>query len=190
MNDLNFFELYNGKNKNKIDKDLIFYAIVLILTICVLIYAVANVIKVKKLNSEIFYLIEQIEIKKTDSRINKILSKEEEIRVFDQEFKKLKAVDEHVTTMDVINEDLLNAINIRVPETSFLKSIYINGSSVTIEGVALNKKTISDFEYKLAEVKYFDEIFIPAIYNENEYYGFTVNVKLKDVKDYGEQNIN
>ncbi|TAH61439.1 MAG: hypothetical protein EWM50_06005, partial [Gottschalkiaceae bacterium] len=91
---------------------------------------------------------------------------------------------------DLINEYLLDSITERVPETIFLNSIDLNTNTITIDGISKNKKSISDFEHELGEIESFEEVFIPSIFQQDNYFQFTLNVKLREGEVYGNQNDN
>lgn len=190
LSDLNFFESYNKKKDKNLNKDFILYGLAVLVVLGMIVYAFLNFIKINKLTDETALLKQQLEIKKSNSKINEILEKEKEIVEFKERFNQLKQLDDFINYQDIINENLLEAITTRVPEAVFLNSMIFNTNLISIEGTAKDKKSISDFEHKLGEIDYFDDIFIPAISFENDYYTFTINIKPKEVEEVGSQDSN
>ncbi|WIV11014.1 PilN domain-containing protein [Proteiniborus sp. MB09-C3] len=190
MSDLNFFESYNKKKDKNLNKDFILYGLAALVVLGMIVYAFLNFIKINRLTDETALLKQQLEIKKSNSKINEILEKEKEIVEFREKFNQLKQLDDFINYQDIINENLLDAITVRIPEAVFLNSMIFNTNLISIEGTAKDKESISDFEHKLGEIDHFDEIFIPAISFENDYYTFTINIKPKEVEEVGSQDSN
>ncbi len=190
MKDLNFFESYHKKNEKKLDKDIISYGLAIFFIMAMLIYTFFNFIKINRLNKEVSTLKQEVEIRKSNSKINEILEKEKEVSEFTDRFNKLKKLDDSINSTDLINEKLLDAITARVPETVFLNSMIFNPNLISIEGIAKDKKSISDFEYRLCEIDYFDDIFIPAISFDKDYYSFSINIIPREAMENGHQDNN
>lgn len=190
LSDLNFFESYNKKKDKNLNKDFILYGLAALVVLGMIVYAFLNFIKINRLTDETALLKQQLEIKKSNSKINEILEKEKEIVEFREKFNQLKQLDDFINYQDIINENLLDAITVRIPEAVFLNSMIFNTNLISIEGTAKDKESISDFEHKLGEIDHFDEIFIPAISFENDYYTFTINIKPKEVEEVGSQDSN
>ncbi len=190
MKDLNFFESYHKKNDRNLNKDIVLYGLAILFIMVMLIYTFLNFMKINKLNKEVSSLKQQVEIKKSNGKINEILEKEKEISELREKFNKFKKLDDSLNSNDLINEKLLDAITARVPETVFLNSMIFNPNLISLEGIAKDKKAISDFEHRLGEIDYFDDIFIPAISLDNDNYTFSINLKLKEVGVDGNQDNN
>lgn len=188
MRDLNFFESYNIKKDKSLNKDLILYGLAIIVVLGMIIYSIINLVVINNLNAEASILKQQVEARKSNIKINEILEKEKEIGEFREKFEQLKQLDDFINSQDIINEYLLDSITVRVPENVFLNSMIFNTNLITLDGVAKDKKSISDFEHKLGEIDYFKEIFIPAISYENEHYTFTINIRPREVEIVGSQD--
>lgn len=188
MRDLNFFELYNKKKDKNLDKDLILYGLAILAIFVMIVYSIINLIMINKLTTEASLLRQQVEMKKSNFEIDKILKTEKEIIEFGEKLEQLRKLDDFVNSQDTINEQLLEEITVRVPETVFLSSMLFNTNLISLEGTSKDKKSISDFEHKLGEIDYFDDVFIPAISYEYELYTFTINIKPKEVGVIGSQD--
>lgn len=185
MNDLNFFQSYNKNQDKKPNKDLILYGLAIIIVLSMISYSIINLAVINELSEEISFLKQQVEIKKSDDKITDILEKEKEINVLKERLEQLEQLDKFIKMQDIITEHLLDSITARVPENVFLNSMMFNLNLITLDGIAKDKKSISDFEYKLKEIECFEDIFIPAISHEDNYYTFTVNIKPKEVDIVG-----
>ncbi|WP_352420010.1 PilN domain-containing protein [Proteiniborus sp.] len=190
MSDLNFFESYHKKNDRNLNKDFIIYGLALLVIIGMVMYTFINFIKINKLTVEVTSLKQQVETKNSNEKIKAILKKEKEIDELTKTYNQLKKLDEFIDSQDIINEYLLDAITSRVPENVFLKSMIFNYNLISIEGTAKDKKSISDFQYRLAEIEYFNDVFIPAISFEKDYYNFSINIIPKGVEEDGSQDSN
>lgn len=188
MKDLNFFESYNKKQNIRLSKSFILYGLAIIIMLIMIVYSIVNLVVINKLSEEIFLLRQQVEIKKLNSKMTDILEKEKEIETLKEKFEQLEKLDEFINMQDFINEHLLESITARVPENVFLNSMMFNSRLITLEGIAKDKKSISDFEYKLREIEYFEDIFIPAISYEYDYYVFTVNINPKGAEIVGSKD--
>lgn len=188
MRDLNFFESYNKKKDKSLNKDIILYGLSILVILSMVIYAFINFIKVNKLATETSLLKQELDIKKSNNKINEVLEREKDIENYKVKFKHLKQLDDFINSQNIINGSLLEDITVRVPEIVFLNTMVFNTNLISIEGISKDKKSISDFEYRLAEIDYFDDIFIPAISFENDYYIFTINIIPKEVDVVGSQD--
>lgn len=188
MRDLNFFESYNKKKNKSLNKDIILYGISILFVLCMIIYSIINLFVINKLSTETSSLKQQVQTKKSNSKINEILEKETEIGEFREKFEQLKQLDDFIDSQDIINEYLLDSITVRVPETIFLNSMVFSTNLITLDGIAKDKKSISDLEHRLGEIEHFEDIFIPAISYENDHYTFTINIKPKEVEVVGSQD--
>jgi len=188
VKDLNFFESYN-KNKDKhLGKDFILYGLAILFALGIILYSIINIVLISKLNSEVAILKQQVEVKKSNNKINEILEKENEIGELRKKFEQIRQVDDFIDTSNIVNEYLLDFITERVPENVFLNSMVFNANLITLDGVSKDKKSISDFQHKLVEIDYFEDIFIPAISYENDFYLFSMNIKPKEVDVVGNQD--
>lgn len=188
LRDLNFFESYNKKKDKSLNKELILYGFSIVIVLGMIVYSIINIIVINKLNTETSSLKQQVETKKSNSKINEILEKEKDIGEFREKYEQLKQLDGFIDSQDIINESLLDSITVRVPENVFLNSMIFNTNLITLDGIAKDKRSISDFEHKLGEIEYFDDIFIPAISYEDDFYTFTINIKPKEVEVVGSQD--
>ncbi|MGF7056987.1 PilN domain-containing protein [Brassicibacter mesophilus] len=190
MNDMNFFQYYYEKKENCLNKDTILYGIIILLMIGIVGYVSFNFVKISRLTAEAAALKQQVEIKKADKKITEILQKEREINEFGEKLMRLKILDEYINSNDIINEYLLDAITMRVPETVFLNSMTLTSNSITIEGTSKDKIAISDFQHRLGELEQFETIFIPTILHQNNYYSFIMSIQLQEGRENGDQDIN
>ncbi|SCG83293.1 type IV pilus assembly protein PilN [Proteiniborus sp. DW1] len=188
MEDLNFFDSYNKKKSIRPNKNLILYGLAILIILGMIIFSVFNLVVINKLNMEVIILKQQVETRKSNKKMNEILAKEKKIKELREKFEQLRQLDDFLDSQDIINEHLLDSITARVPENIFLNSMILNANLITLDGIAKDKKSISDFEHKLGEIKYFEDIFIPAISYEYGYYTFTINIKPKEVEIVGSQD--
>lgn len=183
MKDLNFFEIFNKKKTKRSNSDIIIYFSALILLICIFTYYIYNILKINNLTKEVGIFQEQLEIKKSDIRINQILEKEEELKLLQEQYEKINKMDIFLESNNIINEKLVPEISSRVPEDTFLSSIIINSNLISIEGIAKDKKSISDFQYRLSEIELFENVFVPSINQEGNHYNFNIYISPREVQE-------
>jgi Tfp pilus assembly protein PilN len=188
VNDLNFFESYNKKRDKSLNKEFVLYGLAIIVVLGMIAYSIMNLLVINKLDKETSSLKLQVETKKSNSKINEIIEKEKEIEEFREKYQQLIQLENFIDSQDIVNEDLLSSITTRVPDSVFLNSMVFSSNLITLDGIAKDKKSISDFGYKLGELEYFEDVFIPAISYEYDYYTFTVNIKPKEVEIVGSQD--
>jgi type IV pilus assembly protein PilN len=188
MKDLNFFEPYIEKKEFKIDKELIFYGTMVLIVLCMIFYGIINQIKIAKLNREVAKLKLEAEDESIEKRIEELKFQEEEIAGIKEKVEQLKIVDKYIEDRDIINEYLLQNITSRTPEEVFLKSMSLDTLSIQIEGISKDKYSIAEFEHSLKSTIGFEESFISNISFEDGYYNFSLNIKLKDEDDNGDEN--
>lgn len=184
MKDLNFFSSYNKKKEKLLTKDNILYSFLFLVMLAVITYGSMNFYNIKRLNRDISMLQNQILTIKSDSKINEILDKEDQIIKYRDSISKLKKMDEYINKKNVINEDLLMGLEDNLPPKVFLKSIIFNTDSIKLEGKSKDKDSIAQFQYNLNSIKSFGEIFIPHITDEIDSFGFVMDIK------YKEENLN
>lgn len=189
MKDLNFFEPYIEKKDFHIDKRLLIYPAIILLSIFIIFYTIYNQVKIKKVSQDIAKLKLIVEDEKIIKKLDEIKDKEIEIIGFRKSLEKIKSLDDSVEKDSIIDNYLLNAITSRMPEDVFFSSIAIYTDSIEIIGNSRDRWSIAQLGKNLEAIDDFKDIFISNISSEEGYYNFILNINLKDVsEDEGDRN--
>lgn len=181
MRDFNFIEGYITKKK-KINFNrlpiIIATASVLALAFSIPVY---NVISINRLKSE----VNQVRLEATSpvlsDKVRLVQQKMEKLDVEKEKYSNLIEVDREISSLNIIDDNLLLEISSTMPQGVFFRSIDINNETIQIQAVSTSKVEIAEFERKLRQVSYFDQVFIPTISNESGIFSFAVNLRIKDV---------
>lgn len=186
MKDLNFFESYIEKREFKIEKQLIFYSIAVLIIIFIILYTILNQIKISQISRDIAKLKLTVEDERISGKVKEISKKEKEVNEFKVALEKIKLLDETVKENNIIDEYILENITSRMPENVFFTSISIYTDIIQIIGVSKDKWSVAGLGKSLESIKEFKEIFVTNISSSEEHYNFTLNINLKDVNIDGE----
>lgn len=190
MRDLNFFEPYIEKSEFKLDKKLVIGSICMFLFLSLSIYTGYNSILIRSESRMVQSLRATAEDPGRLKKLGEIQEKEEEVNEFRGSLEKIRYLDQSLDERDIVHEDLLETITTRMPEDLFLTSLSIFNNEIQIVGVAKDKWAIAKFEKALEDLEHMEdlqEIFISNISQEDDHYNFTINISLKDVDDYEDE---
>ena len=180
MKDLNFFASYSKKKSRKINKDYLLYGILSLILFIMIFYSVFNFFIIKKANKDLAITEERIKEIESDTKIKEVLDKENEIKELKEQISRLKSLDDHVNNKDRINDEILSFIESSIPENVFLNTMDFSYDTIKITGNSQNKESIAQFQYNLKSFKDFNEVFVPRIsFNEN-YFSFNMDIKFKE----------
>lgn len=180
MKDLNFFSTYSKRTERKVNKNLLFYSIVILVTLSMVFYYAYNFVLMRRANKDLLASKTQIEEIETNEKIKDVLDKEAKIEELKEDVARLKALDDYVKEKDIINEGLLLTITNAIPGGLYLRNMVLNVDSISIDGKALDKEAVAQFQHNLNKLDVFETIFVPGItYNEN-YYSFNMNIKFRE----------
>lgn len=180
MKDLNFFSTYSKRTERKVNKNLLFYSIVILVTLSMVFYYAYNFVLMRRANKDLLASKTQIEEIETNEKIKDVLDKEAKIEELKEDVARLKALDDYVKEKDIINEGLLLTITNAIPGGLYLRNMMLNVDSISIDGKALDKEAVAQFQHNLNKLDVFETIFVPGItYNEN-YYSFNMNIKFRE----------
>lgn len=97
----------------------------------------------------------------------------------------LMTVHDGIIDRSIIDTDIVKQINSTVPSGIFLKSLSIQGGSITINATSKSDKEVADFKYNLDKLPIISESFIPAIssdFGSPAEYSFSITCVLKEVE--------
>lgn len=188
MKDINFFEPYIEKKQFKINIEMVYYLLAIVLVVCMLLYSFLNQIRINRMQKSINVMKTKIEAEKVQNEIDKLNKKKHEVDETKSQIENLKKIDKSIVSEDNINEFLLQTITSRVSENIFFNSISLNMDSIQIEGIAKDRQSVAQFQHSLSNVEGFKRVFISNISLDGKYYRFTLTINLKDVNSDGDEN--
>lgn len=187
MRDINFFKPYLRKREIKFDKRIIYVSLFSLILILFVGYSVLNAIKINNETKAVAKLRFIVEDKDTIAKVEKIKAKEIEVQNFKESVGKIRILDESIMAQDVINEELLEIINLRMPENLILTYLSVDNPTMEMQGVAEDKYSIAEFQEGLKDIDNCQDVFVSNIKTEEGYYSFTITITLKDVNYDGEE---
>ncbi len=190
MRDINFFETQvKEKKETKSDKRIIFYAIGIFIIFSFTAYSIYNLFRIRQEKQVISKLRATAEDPALTKKVEEIKVKENEIQAFRESVDVMKNLDEKIAEKDIIGEELLNTISLRMPKDLILTSLNVGNNEIQIQGVAQDKWAVAEFSEGLKDIEESEDIFVSNITTEEGYYSFTITITLKDVSDDGEEEI-
>lgn len=179
MRDFNFFEPYLKKKDPLTKKQLLQYTSISAVIIALIAMPLINQFKIKRMENEtamVSAVVDSPEIQKERENIRNKQKKIQELKEYQET---LKAIEEEIKEMDVVNDLFLQTITDRVPEEVFFQSIHIDHDSIQITGIGKDSVSIAEFEENLRELPYFEKVFIPNISANSGGYSFTISFNIK-----------
>ncbi len=187
MKDLNFFSAYSKRTEKRINKSNLIYGTALAISLVMIFLAAYNFIIIRRANKDLLESKQQVERFETNEKIKEIHEKEANVEELKESVSKLKTLDDYVREKDIINEGLLSTIRNAIPADLFLRNMVLNYDSIKIEGNSLAKEAIAQFQYNINNLDVFEEVFVPQIsYNDN-YYNFTMDIKFFEEEENHER---
>ncbi|NLJ78713.1 MAG: PilN domain-containing protein [Tissierellia bacterium] len=184
MRDFNFFEPYMDKKGFKIEEKLIYYFIIIALSLSLLSYMTYNQIRIRRLSDEIAKLKSVAEDELTNRKYEEIREVEEQTEELGASLEEVKDIDARLRDeVGIIDDLLLKAITSRIPEDLFFSSMNMHSDNIEIIGVAQDRQTIAELGRSLEMIEKFKEVFISSISKEDLYYRFNLSINLKDVSE-------
>ena len=187
MKDLNFFEPYIEKREFKFDKIFLLYLLLAISVMTMAFLGIYNQITISKLSNQVAERSAIANNPETVAKVEEIKALEAEMTIFRDEVNKVISLDKNIEENDKIDNDLLAEIRSKMPADTFLKSLSVIDKDINISGVSKDSYSIAEFAKGLDLMNDTESIFISNITNNEEFYDFQLNLRLKDVSVDGIQ---
>ena len=181
MRDTNFFEPYI--DKKEIDfkgKKMVLLVIASTLTVALILFPIVNKIRFYRMNKEITRIDAEINSSQNKIRKSQVEGKRQEIADLKEKDKTLELIADDFYKRDNVGDFLVLSITDAMTDGMFLKSIDITGDELMVSGIAKEKKDIARLERNFRRVVYFQDVFIPSITLNENYYEFGVNIKINN----------
>ncbi len=182
MRDLNFFDTYINSKKFKIDKQRIYYIVLICGTSLFIFYSLFNQVRIGLISKEVDRLKSVIEDERIKLKIKEIEEKKEELNQLTNSLKDIKLFNYYIDENSMIDDILLEKITSSIPEEIFFTSISMDIERIQIIGKAKDKPSISSLIKNLETIESFESLFVSSISKEEQFLKFILNIQLKDVE--------
>lgn len=181
MRDTNFFEPYVDKKENDFKgKNIIVFVVAGVVVVSLIMFPVVNKIRIYRINKEITKIENELNSSQNKIKKEQVEGKRQEIEELKEKDKTLGLIADDFYKKDNVGDFLVLSITESMTKGMFLKSVDINGDEIIVSGVSKEKKDIARLERNFRRIVYFQEVFIPSIVLNEDYYEFAVNIKINN----------
>lgn len=181
MRDTNFFEPYIDKKENDFKgKNIIVFVVAGVVVVSLIMFPVVNKIRFYRINKEITKIENELNSSQNKIKKEQVEGKRQEIEELKEKDKTLGLIADDFYKKDNVGDFLVLSITESMTKGMFLKSVDINGDEIIVSGVSKEKKDIARLERNFRRIVYFQEVFIPSIVLNEDYYEFAVNIKINN----------
>jgi hypothetical protein len=187
MKDFNFFAQYSG-NRKDFKKEYL-YAVVLSMGLILFIsftYAF-NYFSIRKLNSEIVDIQQNLSSKENIVMLKGIEDEEKKLALMNQYHGIVVSISDGINNKDIIGSQLIDKINSCIPDGVHFKEITLDASGMQLKAEGKDREAVAVFERALRNLDSVDEVHVSIIDSpstENEYLTFSIYCTLKDGGNY------
>ncbi|GKU26424.1 hypothetical protein CFOLD11_32510 [Clostridium folliculivorans] len=184
MNDFNFFAPYQGKQKQVVNKKIYIYTVSAVVAVFIVGTFAWNSINVYMLNRDIDKFQNSINSPKVQAKVKEAQVLNNKLDVLNKYEGGLSKINEGMNSRSVISSELLRKINSTLPENVYFRSISVDGSSLSFQGVSKTRSAIGELQHNIKGLDIIAEGQIGNISEDdssNGSYSFDLKCTLKDV---------
>ncbi|HCW53494.1 MAG TPA: fimbrial protein [Clostridium sp.] len=184
MNDINFFSVYQEKDKEKNDILKYMYATLIVFSAFVLISVGVNTIRIFMLNREINNYTEKLNDSTIQTELKEANKINSEIDILNKYTKKLGEISENIESRDNVSNNLLISINEKIPSEIYFKNIEVKSNEINIKGISSNNDSVAEFQHNLKQMNNMSDVFVESLDGNDSVkgeYSFQIKCILKDV---------
>lgn len=181
MNDLNFFEGRIEKRDMTLNKKLIYFVILGLVTLLLTGYIAYNAIILSKEKEIVNTLRQEVENPTVVNKVEEILAKEMQLNQLKESVDKIKILEADVNETSKIDDKMVEEINQRIPNNIFLTSISIGEENISLVGISKDKWAIPELQKNLASLEGYGDVFVPYITLEDNQYNFALEIEKRGV---------
>lgn len=122
------------------------------------------------------------EIAQTKLEIKKLTAEAGEIEKFKkqkQELERKLGIIKDLNTKKSGPVEVLDQLSLIIPEKAWITSVKNTGSSLSLDGVAVDNPTIATFMKKLQASRYFDNVVLVLAQKKGDFHSFTITCTIK-----------
>lgn len=188
MKEFNFFEQYLSDSKETREKKYRYFITIAVVIIAILYYPAYSYIAINDYNARIQDSQEYLDSSKNSREYKRIIAIDEMISSLEMQQEELLNVRNFLENSNSkIDDSLLLSITRAVPENVDIQLISVTEDIVSINGSSLDKNSISKFQTNLRKIIEFDSVFIPNIFYETKAYDFNIQLRISNNRDVSNQ---
>ncbi len=122
------------------------------------------------------------EIAQTKLEIKKLTAEAGEIEKFKkqkQELERKLGIIKDLNTKKSGPVEVLDQLSLIIPEKAWITSVKNTGSSLSLDGIAVDNPTIATFMKKLQASRYFDNVVLVLAQKKGDFHSFTITCTIK-----------
>ena len=177
--DINFFSSYQGKKKEKKNKNIYIASLLGFLAIFIvgtLTWNTFNILKTEKQIKEYQAQLEDPAIKEKVAEAEEVSA---ELDILSRYDKEITNVYKSVTTRDIVSNEILNMVSSTLPTEVSFNSLNVTNTEITMQATSTNRTAIAEVQYNLKQLRNIQEVYIGSIAGD-EKYTFDIRCTLKD----------
>lgn len=173
----NFFEpfLLEQKPERKDNSKPIFLLALILMVAFIGVSFGYTVFEKNRLQNEIASIDAYFEDETIKAKVAEIDAKLAEITDIKLKAQYLQYLEKDMKSIDIVNDKLLDFIKKEVVNNLSIEDMSINKGAVSLNGLALTKTEIAQFEYDLRNSGNFFDVFVPNISKQDGYYTFDIH---------------
>jgi type IV pilus assembly protein PilN len=124
----------------------------------------------------------QKEVAQTKLEIKKLTAEAGEIEKFKKQKQELERKLDIIKSLNTKKSgpvEILDQLSLIIPEKAWVISLKNTGSSLSLEGVAVDNPTIATFMKKLQASQHFNDVVLVLAQKQGDYHKFTITCKIK-----------
>lgn len=173
--DFNFFEPYlNAPAKSNTKRNLLILLIVLAIGVMAY-YQWMLLDQSRALGEEINEIDAYVQSEKISDKKEEILSKQNYDKALEATYNSIKSIDDQIESANVVEVDLIEKINAKVPDNIFLSNLKILKGAINFTGYSADYSALSQLVFNIREMEEVDYLSIPTINELEENLSFSVN---------------
>ena len=184
MKDINFFEPYLGKKKEKVNLKIYVYGASIIVGILIIGSFAFNMTRIFLLDKS----INDYKSKLAASNIQEKLKDSEEVNkqmsLFKEYDTSLSNISVSVKKRDNVSDVLLKDISSTLPSKVSFKNMEIVENNITIKGISFARAEIAELQHNLSQLPIMKDVYVNSINSPSATevdYSFDIKCVLKDV---------
>lgn len=113
--------------------------------------------------------------------LKEVEEEREEVATLERQLYRIEEIEKQLEKKDPQLFSLLHEISQKTPLGIVFYSFQLDPTMIRIQGLGDEEKAIATFKHQLEQIEKIETIYIPQIVKEEEGYGFSMNLRYKDV---------
>jgi type IV pilus assembly protein PilN len=165
MKDFNFFSPYI-KTKKIFQKRYLSIGLgVFIIFSSIIGIYIFNIKTIKRLERDLAQIEKQINAKDLLKDFETIKQKKEKMKMMQQYYACIQAIDSKIRGKDVIHSDWIQRMAMSLPQNVWIQKMYLTTEGIKMEGFGETRASIAEFEHNLQKLQIFKKVHVDTIAN-------------------------